>query len=324
MQRPSFDAGLVPRGLERFARPRRPEALPARLTRHRLYILPTAFGIYLAMMLFAILLGSLNNGSNAALLFAACACAMLALALIQTHQRLVGVRVLSVHAFPAHEGDPIVVRAVLDHRGEKPRQGLSLGMGQAQAALDLPPGEPHALDLQVAALPRGIHPMGRLRVGTRRPLNIAHAWSWVWPEQSFLIYPRLEAQAPSPPGRGQDEARLRASRVGNEVHHLREFRRGDALRDIAWKATARGGRLMAKEYESQGGGLQTFSWEDVAHLPTEHALSRLATWVVQADQQGLATELTLPEQTLGPAQGLAHRHACLTALARMPSDAALD
>lgn len=317
---PSSDPRSRPRGLGRLARPRQPENLPVRLARQRLYIVPTAFGTYLSMMLFAILLGSLNNGSNSALLFATAACAMLAMALIQTHQRLVGVRILSIHAFPSHEGDPITVRVSMDHGSRHTRQGLSLTMGASQVAFDLASGEPHSLDLQLASLPRGIHPMGRLRLGTRRPLNIAHAWSWVWPHQSFLIYPRLEANSPSPPGKGMEEHRLRSSRIGTEVHHLREFRMGDAMRDIAWKASARNGRLMAREYEAQGGGLQFLDWDDVAHLPTEQALSRLATWVVQADSQGQATELKLPLQTIGPSQGLAHRHACLTALARMPSD----
>ena len=323
MPRLSSDPRSRPTGLGRLARPRYPEALPVRLSRKRLYIVPTAFGTYLAMMLFAILLGSLNNGSNSALLFATAACAMLAMALIQTHQRLAGIRILSIHAFPSHEGDPITVRVSMDHRSRGPRQGLALTIGASQVAFDLASGEPHSLDIQLASLPRGIHPMGRLRIGTRRPLNIAHTWSWVWPDQSFLIYPRLEPHCPAPPGKGTDEHQLRSSRIGTEVHHLREFRLGDAMRDIAWKASARHGRLMAREYEAQGGGLQSLDWEDVAHLPTEQALSRLATWVVQADSQGTATELKLPHQTIGPSQGLAHRHACLTALARMPSDASV-
>lgn len=323
MQPTSFDITQKPRGLGRLARPRQPEKLPARLQRQRLYIIPTAFGAYLSMMLFAILLGALNNGSNAALLFAAGACAMLAIALIQTHQRLVDVRVLSVHAFPSHEGDGLTVRAVLDHPGQRPRQGLWLEMGATRVAFDLNPGEPHTVDLQLPSLPRGIHPMGRLRLGTRRPLNIALAWSWIWPEQSFVVYPRLEAHAPAPPGKGNEGLLLRSSRTGTEVNHLRDFRRGDSLRDIAWKASARTGRLMAREYENNGGGLQHLSWEDVSHLPTEQALSRLATWVVQADSQGVATELSLLDQTIGPSQGMAHRHACLTALARVSPDASL-
>ena len=320
MQRPSFDPRALPSGLHRFLKPKVAESLPARLNRKRIYILPTVFGIYLGMMLFAILLGSLNNGSNAALLFAAVACAMLALALVQTHQRLVDLRVLSVHPFPTHEGEAIVVRVSFDHPGSKPREGLALEIAGERMAFNAPPREPHTVDVRLGPLPRGIHAMGRMRVGTRRPLNIAHAWSWVWPSQSFLIYPRLETNPPRPPGHGQENAQRKAARSGTEIHHLRDFQLGDALRDVAWKASARTGRLMAREYESHGGGLQHLAWEDVAHLPTEHALSRLAAWVVQADSEGLSTELRLPDQTLGPAHGLPHRHACLTALARMPRD----
>jgi len=38
---------------------------------------------------------------------------------------------------------------------------------------------------------------------------------------------------------------------GMEFHQLREYRQGDALRAIDWKATARTGRLISREYEEE-------------------------------------------------------------------------
>ncbi len=318
MAQQSFDPRMAPRGLQRFARPKAPEPFPVRINHRRIYILPTVFGTFLAMMMMAILLGAMNNGNNAALLFSAMACGMLLLTLLMTHHRLSGVRVVSVHAFPAHEGDPVVVRLALDHRSKRERQGINVALGLAHTAVNLPPQEALSVDLRVPALPRGVHPMGRVRVYTRRPLNIAQAWTWVWPEQGFMVYPRLEINAPAPPGRGEEQSADRAARVGMDIHHLRDYRHGDALRDIAWKASAKANKLMAREYETQGGGLRRLDWQDVATLPTEQALSRLASWVVQADQQGVATELTLPSGVIGPAQGNQHRHACLSALAKVP------
>lgn len=319
LQTPS-DPRERPRGLWSLGKPRKPETLPARLERRRLYIVPTSFGFYMGCVLFSILLGSLNNGSNSALLFSLSACAMLSVGLLQTHQRLAGVRVLSVHAYPAHEGAPITVRVSLDHRGARMRRGIVAAMGATERAVDLPPGEPLQVDLTLGSLPRGVHPMGRLLFFCRQPYNIAKAWGWVWPNQSFIIYPRLEPNPPMPSHGKDDSDQARAARVGLHMHHLRDYRAGDALRDIAWKASARQGKLMAREYESQGGGLRTLDWASVAHLPRELALSRLAAWVVQADQQGTMTELVLPTESIGPSQGLAHRHACLTALAKVPSD----
>ena len=315
----SFDPRMAPRGLQRFTRPKAPEAFPARIHHRRIYILPTVFGAYLAMMMMAILLGAMNNGNNAALLFSAMACGMLLLTLLMTHHRLSGIRVLSVHAFPAHEGDPVIVRLAMDHRSKRERLGINVALGLAHTAVNLPAGETVTVDLRIASLPRGAHPMGRLRVYTKRPLNIARAWSWLWPGQGFVVYPRLEANAPAPPGRGEEQSADRASRSGVDIHHLRDYRVGDALRDVAWKASAKSSKLMTREYETQGGGLRKLHWEDVASLPTEQALSRLASWVVLADQQGVATELRLPTGVIGPSQGALHRHACLSALAKVPA-----
>ena len=42
--------------MQLLARPRRPEALPKRLDRHRIYVLPTRFGLFVATLLVAMLL----------------------------------------------------------------------------------------------------------------------------------------------------------------------------------------------------------------------------------------------------------------------------
>ena len=42
--------------MQLLARPRRPEALPQRLDRRRIYVLPTRFGLFVATLLSAMLL----------------------------------------------------------------------------------------------------------------------------------------------------------------------------------------------------------------------------------------------------------------------------
>lgn len=45
--------------------------------------------------------------------------------------------------------------------------------------------------------------------------------------------------------------RRRRRGAGLEFHQLRDYREGDALRQIDWKATSRHGRLIAREYEDE-------------------------------------------------------------------------
>ena len=56
--------------LQHLARPRRPEHLPCRFDRRRIYVLPTRFGLFVAVLLSAMLLGALNYNNNPALLLA--------------------------------------------------------------------------------------------------------------------------------------------------------------------------------------------------------------------------------------------------------------
>ena len=56
------------RRLEGWARPRGPEALPVRFDRRRVYVLPTAFGLFFGALLLAMGIGALNYNNNPALL----------------------------------------------------------------------------------------------------------------------------------------------------------------------------------------------------------------------------------------------------------------
>ena len=56
-------------------------------------------------------------------------------------------------------------------------------------------------------------------------------------------------------------------------------------------------------------------WADTAGGDPDKRLSRLAAWVLLADREGLDCALRLPQRTLPPGQGDAHRRAALDLLA---------
>jgi uncharacterized protein (DUF58 family) len=51
------------------------------------------------------------------------------------------------------------------------------------------------------------------------------------------------------------------------------------------------------------------------NLTIEEKISRLTRWVLDADAAGIAYGVTLPNATIDPATGVAHRERCLHALA---------
>jgi uncharacterized protein (DUF58 family) len=307
------------RRIERFARPREPETLPVALHRGRIYVLPTAFGLFFATLLGAMGLGALNYNNNPALLLMLLLAGAAQTSLLSAHLQLSGLRFVAVGADPVPAGTPIVLRvhARADTRG-RARRGLRVDCPEAFGTLTLEDGVGDA-ELALPTQRRGWLDIPRLRVSTTRPLGLVRAWSWIWPEQPLLVYPAPEAHGPPLPDGDGEAAAARLHPLGDDVHHLRAYRRGDPARTIAWKPTARLGNLLVREYERPQSADIVLDWTQLPTLDTEARIARLARWVDEAERDARRYRLVVPgHPPIGPAHGPAHRHACLRALALLP------
>lgn len=301
-----------------WARPRRAEPLPVAIDRHRIYVLPTRFGLFFALLLAAMGLGALNYNNNPALLLALLLAGVANASLLAAHLQLSGLQVGAIGAEPVPAGTPLALRVQLRADPARERRGLRVERGEAWASVDLEDGAGVAT-LVLPTTRRGWLEPGRLRISTVRPLGIAVAWAYAWPETPLLVYPAPETQGPPLPRHG-DGAAARLDPAGDDVHHLRAYRRGDPRRAIAWKPSARRDQLLVREYEQPQGREVVLDWDALAPLDAEARIRRLARWVDEAERQGRRYRLQLPGQpALGPDLGPRHRHACLRALALWPA-----
>ncbi|WP_242108146.1 DUF58 domain-containing protein [Luteimonas aquatica] len=301
-----------------LTRPRRPERLPVAFDRHRIYILPTGFGWFFAALLLAMGIGALNYNNNPALLLGLLLAGAANTSLFAAHLQLSGLRIVAVDAQPVPAGMPLALRVHAQAARGRVRRGLRVDRAGDDAPLSLSDGAGETV-LSIATARRGWLELGRLRVSTRRPLGLARAWTYVWPDTPLLVYPAPEAHGPPlPQGRGEN-ARARLHPAGEDMHHLRAYRRGDARRAIAWKPSARRDALLVREYEQPQSADIELDWRALSALAYEDRIRRLARWVDEAEREGRRYRLLLPAQpALGPARGPDHRHACLRALALMP------
>ncbi len=305
--------------LRSLTRPRRAETLPASLDRRRIYIVPTRFGLFIAALLGTMLLGALNYNNNPALLLGFLLAATAQLSLHATHLALSGIRLRDARANPVHAGEDLILELRFDATRARPRSGLVLACGTARTVFSLLDAEAMQVELPLATARRGWLEPGRLALSTIQPLGMAYAWSYFWPELKLLVYPALEARPVPLPMHDSTGGNTRVRAQGEEPHHLRDYRVGDPPRQVAWKASARTGKLLVREYEARSDRELRLDWNALGHLAFEQRISRLARWVVEADRINARYALLLPGLTLGPAQGHAHRHACLQALALRPS-----
>jgi uncharacterized protein (DUF58 family) len=306
------------RRLESLARPRQPESLPVTLDRRRVYILPSRFGWFFLALLLAMLVGALNYNNNPALLLALLLAGAGNTSLFVAHLQLSGLRIIAIDAEPVAAGKPLQLGIHARAEPGRERSGMRVECGGSVAVLSLEAGIGEAI-LTIATAQRGWLDPGRLRISTTRPLGLARAWAWIWPETPLLVYPAPEANGPPLPDGSGDRAQARLHPAGDDVHHLRTYRRGDARRAIAWKPSARHGALLVREYEQPLGADIVLDWRGLSALAYEDRIRRLARWVDDAEREGRRYRLQLPGQpVLGPSHGIDHRHACLRALALLP------
>ena len=301
--------------LQHLARPRRQETLPQRLDRRRIYVLPTRFGLFVALLLMSMLLGALNYNNNPALLLALLLATVAIASTFSAHLQLSGLRVDAVSAEPVVAGATLRLRISLSRQDARARRGLQLQHGHAH----LVEGDQIEVDLDLPTEHRGWLDLERIRISSVQPLGLVRAWSWVWPDTPLLVYATPEAQAPAIPEGGGDPLHTRVHASGDELHQLRPYRAGDPPRSIAWKHSARRDTLLVREYEKPVGVDVLLDWRQLAPLPVEARIARLARWVDLAEREGRRYTLQLPGQpVLGPGQGSSHHHLCQRALALMP------
>lgn len=304
--------------LAALARPRQPETLPVVFDHRRVYVLPTRFGLFFGLMMLVMAVGALNYNNNPALLLMLLLAGAANTSLLLAHLQLTGLQVAAIDAEPVAAGMPLELRVHARAGPGRSRRGLQVDCAGLRANLSLADGSGQAT-LALPTSRRGWFDPGRLRISTIRPLGLARAWAYVWPDTPLLVYPAPEANGPPLPESAGSNALARLHPAGDDVHHLRDYRRGDARRAIAWKPSARHGTLLVREYEQAVGADILLDWRQLTALDPEARIRRLARWVDQAEREGRRYRLLLPMQPpIGPAQGPAHRHACLRALALLP------
>lgn len=311
-KRPSFQRWIQKRG---------PLAPPFQIAYRQVYILPTRFGVTFGALLLAMLLGALNYNNNAALLLSFLLATAAQLSTFRTWRNLAGLHIGRVYVQPVFAQETAIFRLNLHEQEglERPILELDAGSdtdGSAIPGITLAAQQNDILEVPIDTRERGWLECPRLRISSLYPLGLFRAWSWVHPEQRCLVYPALINNAPPlPQPSSGDGKRNLQSEPDADFAGLRDYRKGDHIKDIAWKATARMSQLISREDPPTSYSEHMFKLTQTGVQEPERALSILTTWIVLADQRGLQYGLSLPGLELSPGNGEAHRHECLKGLA---------
>ncbi|MCB1552205.1 MAG: DUF58 domain-containing protein [Xanthomonadales bacterium] len=306
---------VAERRLPALTRLKQPEALPLVLNRHRIYVLPTLHGVAFGSLLVVLGVGALNYDNNPALILGLMLASTAHTGLLMGFLGLRGLRLRDVDAQPVHAGEVLTMRFHFDAVESRRRAGLCLRRDGAVRHFDLPAEAGRMVEVPVPTRERGWLRAGRVSLSMRRPFGMFVVWSWLHPDRRVIVYPRPERSAPPLPLRGDVGAPRRTRGPDESFHGLRDYRSGDALRTIAWKRSAQSGQLQVKEFETPRGQEVVLRWAELDGLAVEPRISRLTSWLLEAEHRGMRSTLVMPDAVLGPARGDAHLHACLSRLA---------
>ena len=132
---------------------------------------------------------------------------------------------------------------------------------------------------------RGVYEAGPLQVNTRFPLGLVERGLILNVVDRIIVYPRIGRLAPRGKTRLQQATQLSNTSLpqgglyNDEFHKLRDFRRGDELRSIHWKTSARRSELMVREFRQsrdQNLALLLDAWLPLHPAPADHAAVELA------------------------------------------------
>lgn len=208
-------------------------------------------------------LAALNTGNNLLFLILACLISVILMSGILSSISLAGVE---LHIkIPEHIFAGQTVRATVELQNEKlmlPSFGLRVEAaeekgGPAAALLERPVFFPFLAkqerskqSVPVTFLRRGLHVQDTFRIVTRFPFGFLQKTRRVTLKSEALVYPSVEASvelADMLPGvEGSIESHSKGR--GQDLYALREYLPTDSARHVHWKASARTGSLMVREF----------------------------------------------------------------------------
>jgi uncharacterized protein (DUF58 family) len=289
------------------------------LTQRNVYILPTGAGWMLGITLLVLLVTSINYQLNLGYLltFLLAGCAVVAMHI--SHATLRGLTMHLIAPEAVYSGANALFLINLQNDRKQARRAVAVAAQGTDHWVwsDLAAQSMTRVQLGFKTTQRGLHRLPTLTLQTMFPLGTFRVWALWRPQAQVMVYPSPEPHPPPLPWgsatEGQHAANARTQ--AGEPDGLRAYRRGDSLKDIAWKKAAKTGELVSRDHVALQSHTLWLTPQSTQLAALEAQLSRLCAWILLAETTGQRYGLRLPGQEFAPANGMAHQQRCLQALA---------
>ncbi|MEN8261691.1 MAG: DUF58 domain-containing protein, partial [Pseudomonadota bacterium] len=228
--------------LTRFFLGAGPSDEPIVLSHRRIFILPSWRGLGFIVTLALLLAVSFVYNNNLAYSLTFLLGSIFFISTLHSFQALAGIRLRAGKTQPTFVGEFAEFRLYIHNPSHRPRLNLQFSASNADTIrTDVGPGATDHVTLRVTTTHRGWVQTKTITVFSYFPLGLFRTWSPINLNQRVLVYPRPAATPlPFPETAGESTGSGGKLSGSDDFHGLREYQAGDSIRQIHWKAYAKG------------------------------------------------------------------------------------
>ena len=223
------------------------DSLPISISRRRIYILPTRFGIMLAAILAAMLIAGLNYNSNLALAFAFLMASMALVTMHHCNRNLLRLSVDVTTEVDAFAGREAMFEFELRNASNVDRRDIEVRCLKAAGMGSVPAGESESIEVIATVAQRGVARVDQFELRTRYPFGWFYSWTYVQGPITIYVAPAPAGTRTLPSAGAKGTGTHSEARGDEDFSGLRAYEPGVPLKHMAWKVLARGGEAAVRK-----------------------------------------------------------------------------
>lgn len=309
-----------------------PESGEVILNQRRVFTLPNKAGLMYAVVLILIFVTSINYNLNLGLALTYLLIGIFVINTFYSFRNLAYLHLSPLSSPAIFAGDFAQFHLQIKNPSKLDRFAIWIDFNNKKnilhsstvQAIDIEANSQANVKVGVQSTERGYLAIPRVRLQTSFPLGILKAWSTWLPDLQVLVFPKPEENAPPLPFVGESIHEGLQKNGDEDYAGVKSYQQGDPLKHLSWKHIARvdldaGGTLISKQFSGGSIGEIHLDFSSLSpQLDIEVRLSRMTSWILEAESKGLAYGFQLDQIRYEAALGESHQLACLTALALYP------
>ncbi|MCL1039178.1 DUF58 domain-containing protein [Shewanella submarina] len=302
---------------QRWLARRLPAAREHTLTHKGIFILPTGFGVFWLLLVLLLFLFGTNYQNNLVIGLAMLMASIFNTCLIFGYRNLAGLTIKGHWPAQVYAGETLAMPIQLESSHACWQVGLNYPKNRIAEITRITDSAVEVL-VPVRHTQRGRMNLGRVRISSCYPMGLCRAWSHLDMAMSPLVFAKPEKpddKRSYMDFHGNDDVNGGNQLNGvDEFSGLRDYIRGESLKQVAWKQLAQGRGMLTKQFE-QPQGEAIWLVLPGADTDLEKRLSALSYLVEYFSRDQHLFGLELNGEQVAPGAGESHRLACQEAIA---------